>query len=122
MGCQVGEMFYIFFVTYHLVEEVGAAHSADLADVVHETQVALCGAVELAHSDLAETSVELPPHVLPEPVSHTHVHLVLLLPLGLMGNGVNSMLDTSRALLHLKLTSVNNIAWLTIIYSIWLSC
>lgn len=67
----------------HLVEEVGASNGADLADVVHEAEVALSGAIELTHADLAEAPVELPPNVLTQAVPDTHVHFVLLVILSL---------------------------------------
>lgn len=60
----------------HLEESVGAAHRPDFAEVVHEAEVPLSGAVHLAHSDVAKATVKLPPHIRPEPVSDPHTNLV----------------------------------------------
>lgn len=68
----------------HPVEEVGAAHSSNLADVVHETQVSLSGAVHLEHFNVSKTNVELPPDVLPQPIPDSHPHLVNFVQLSLM--------------------------------------
>ena len=51
--------------------------------MVHEAEVALGGAIELTHADLAEALVELTPHILPQAVPNTHVHFVLLVILSL---------------------------------------
>lgn len=49
----------------HPVEEVRATHSANLANVVHETQVSFSGAVHLAHFNVSIVTLELPPDILP---------------------------------------------------------
>ncbi len=78
----------------HPVEEVGAAHSSNLADVVHETQVSLGGAVHLAHFNVSKTNVEFPPDVLTQPIPDSHPHLVNFIQLSLMeGEGCD---DISR--------------------------
>lgn len=60
----------------HLVESIGAADRPDFADVVHEAEVPLSGAVHLAHSDVPKATVKLPPDIRPEPVSDPHTDLV----------------------------------------------
>lgn len=60
----------------HPVKEVGAAHGSSFADVVHEAQVSLGGAVHLAQFDVSKATLELPPDVLPQPVPDSHPHLV----------------------------------------------
>lgn len=71
----------------HPVEEVGAAHRSNLADVVHETQVSLRGAVHLAHLNVSKATLELSPHVLPQSVPDSHPYLVNLIPRCLTGVG-----------------------------------
>lgn len=68
----------------HLVEEVGATDCSNLADMIHEAEVPLGGAVQLTHADLSKTTVEFFPYVLAKAVSHTHVHFMILLILCLV--------------------------------------
>lgn len=68
----------------HLVESVRAADGPDFADVVHEAEVPLSGAVHLAHSDLPKATVKLPPDIRPEPVSDPHTNLVNFVQLVLL--------------------------------------
>ena len=68
----------------HPVEEVGPAHSSNLADMVHETQVSLSGAIHLAHFNISKATLELPPDVRPQAVPNSHPHLVNFIDLCLM--------------------------------------
>ena len=68
----------------HPVEEVGAAHSSNLANVVHETQVPLCGAVHFTHFNVPKAILELPPYILSQPVPNSHSYLVNLIHFCLM--------------------------------------
>ena len=68
----------------HPVDKVRAAHSSNLANVVHENQVSLGGAVHLAHFNVSEAIQELPPDVLPQPIPYANPHLVNFIHLCLM--------------------------------------
>lgn len=80
----------------HLVEEVGATDCSNLADMVHEAEVPFGGAVQLTHADLSKTSVEFFPYILAKPVSHSHLHFMILLILCL----VNTIAHLSRHATH----------------------
>lgn len=71
----------------HPVNEVGATHSSDSANVVHEAHVALGGAVHLAHLDVSKAIEEPPPDVRPQPVPDSHPHLVNFIYVSLTGGG-----------------------------------
>lgn len=79
----------------HLVDEVGPAHSSYFANVVHETEVSFRGAIDLAHFNVPETILELPPDILSQPIPDTHPHLVDLLQLSLVeGDGCDGISGT----------------------------
>lgn len=76
---------YSWLANTHLVDKIGAAHSSYLANVVHETQVSLSGAVHLTHSDVSKAALELLPNIRPQPIPDAHLHLVNSVQLALDG-------------------------------------
>lgn len=80
----------------HPVEEVGATHHSDPADVVHEAEVSLSGAIHLTHLYVPKAAEELPPDVLTQAVPYTHPNLVGLIQFCLTEEGRKGGRDGGR--------------------------
>lgn len=110
MNCVTFQI-YSWLANTYLVDKIRAAHSSDLANVVHETQVSLSGAVHLTHSDVSKAALELLPNIRPQPIPDAHPHLVNSVQLALDGRRTMWMCraSLSQSVLRHSQTALTNL-------------